>query len=85
MERRGIAAVILTRPMPIVAETVAIVAGATRMRASTVALAAAAGSLPPAVVYALAGSLAADFAESALVFVGVFLLAALACVAQRRP
>jgi uncharacterized membrane protein YdjX (TVP38/TMEM64 family) len=83
IERRGGLALVLTRPVPIVAETVMILAGVARLPLRTVALAAALGSLPPAVAYSLAGSLAARFAESALVFAGVVLLAALLWLAQR--
>jgi uncharacterized membrane protein YdjX (TVP38/TMEM64 family) len=85
IERRGVAAVALTRPMPIVAETVTILAGAAKLPPARVALAAAGGSLPPAVVYALAGSLAVGGAESALVFGGAFLVAALLWLTQPTP
>ncbi|HWT03130.1 MAG TPA: VTT domain-containing protein [Pyrinomonadaceae bacterium] len=75
LRRWGALAIVLTRPVPILAETVAIMAGASSMGAARVALAVLAGSLPPALVYALAGAAAASFQSTALVFVFVILAA----------
>jgi uncharacterized membrane protein YdjX (TVP38/TMEM64 family) len=68
----------------VVAETVTILAGASGMPFRRFALAALVGSLPPAVAYALAGSLATRFSESVVVFAGVLLLAGLFWFAERR-
>jgi uncharacterized membrane protein YdjX (TVP38/TMEM64 family) len=84
LERRGAVAVVVSRPVPVVAETVTILAGASGMPFRRFALAALVGSLPPAVAYALAGSLATRFSESVVVFAGVLLLAGLFWFAERR-
>lgn len=55
-ERWGIVAVLMSRPVPIVAETVAVLAGMSRAPAGRVALAAVLGSLPVATMYALIGT-----------------------------
>lgn len=75
LRRWGALAVIVTRPVPILAETVSIMAGASSMGLGRVALAVLAGSLPPALVYALAGAAAANFQSTALIFVFVLLAA----------
>jgi uncharacterized membrane protein YdjX (TVP38/TMEM64 family) len=76
LERWGALAIVATRPVPVLAETVAIMAGASRLRWSTAMLAAFAGTLPPALAYALAGSAAASLRAGTLVFAGVVLLGA---------
>jgi uncharacterized membrane protein YdjX (TVP38/TMEM64 family) len=68
VERRGALAIVASRPVPLVAETVTIVAGASGMPWRTATVAAAIGSLPEAVVYGLAGSLSARFEEGAVVW-----------------
>jgi membrane protein DedA with SNARE-associated domain len=51
----------VTRPVPLLAEAVAMMAGASRMRASTIAVGAAIGALSAAVLYAVVGALAVTF------------------------
>jgi uncharacterized membrane protein YdjX (TVP38/TMEM64 family) len=75
LDRWGALAIIVTRPVPLLAETVAIMAGASRMSWGSVALAALAGSLPPALLYALTGASVAQFQNTALMFVSVLLIA----------
>lgn len=75
LKRWGTLAIIVTRPVPLLAETVAIMAGASGMSRGRVALAAVIGSLPPALLYALTGATVARFENAALVF-GLVLLAA---------
>ncbi|HYF93245.1 MAG TPA: VTT domain-containing protein [Symbiobacteriaceae bacterium] len=58
LARWGALAVVITRPVPIVAESVAILAGASGMGWGKLILAAIVGLLPPAILYALAGALA---------------------------
>lgn len=82
MTRHGIWSVIMTRPVPMLAETVAILAGVERLPWWHVVLAGAAGNLVPAVAYAAVGALAASFVSGALVFGAVCLLAALVGLAQ---
>lgn len=74
LRRWGVVAVALSRPVPLVAETVAIIAGASSLRWGPVAAAALIGSLPPALLYAMTGAHAAGFGQAALVFVLVLVL-----------
>jgi uncharacterized membrane protein YdjX (TVP38/TMEM64 family) len=75
LRRWGALAVLASRPLPLLAETVAIVAGASSLRWSRALLAAALGSLPEAVAYSLAGSIAPTF-ENAGVIWGSFIVIA---------
>ena len=75
LARRGAFAVVVTRPLPILGDTVAILCGASRMRWRTGAVAATAGSLPEAVAYAVAGALAASSADAAIVWTAFVLVA----------
>lgn len=73
LERWGGLAVVLTRPIPLLAETVAIMAGASPLGWGRMALAALVGSLPPALLYALTGAAVANLQSTSLVF-GVVML-----------
>ncbi len=84
LDERGIVAIVATRPVPVVAETTAILAGAIGMPLGRFAWAAAAGALPPAVAYALAGAVAERFGAALVVFGGVLALSALVWLAGRR-
>ena len=53
---RGPLAVLVTRPVPLAGETVAVLAGASGMGWTRCALAATAGALPEAVLYSWAGA-----------------------------
>lgn len=75
LARWGALAVVVTRPVPVLAESVAMLAGSSAMGWGQMALASAAGLLPPALLYALAGSMAAGFGSAVLVF-GLSLLVA---------
>ncbi len=83
LRRWGALAIIVTRPVPILAETVAIMAGASPLGWGRVTLAALAGSLAPALLYALAGAAVADFQSAALMFGLVILVACLFWLAGR--
>jgi uncharacterized membrane protein YdjX (TVP38/TMEM64 family) len=76
LDRWGLLAIVATRPVPIVAESVAVMAGASQVPISTVLAGAVVGALPAAVLYAVAGAVAASFVDGALVFVGVVAVAA---------
>ena len=52
----GAAAIVVTRALPVVMETMSIVAGLSRMRRSTFLIASAIGTAPIVVVYAYAGA-----------------------------
>ena len=83
LNRWGTLAIIVTRPVPLLAETVAIMAGASGMSGGRTALAALAGSLPPALLYALTGAAVANFQNTALMFVFVLLVAGFFWMAGR--
>ena len=76
VRRWGALAIVISRPIPLFAETVAILAGASRVPWLLVAVSAAAGSLPPALLYALTGAVADDFQSAALMFAFVILMTA---------
>ncbi len=72
--RWGVLAIVVTRPVPILAETTAFMAGTSSLPWRTALVAALVGSLPAAVLYAVAGALAASFVTGAVVFAVVILL-----------
>jgi uncharacterized membrane protein YdjX (TVP38/TMEM64 family) len=74
--RWGVGVIIVTRPLPLFAESVAVMAGASRMPVWKVLLAGFVGSLPPAVFYAIAGAQAHNGARSTVVIAVVFVVAA---------
>ncbi len=76
LARYGPLVIVVTRPLPMVAETVAILAGRSDVSWRTAALAGAAGGLVPAVLYALAGAVAATVSGTVVVG-GVIAVAAL--------
>src|SRR5215208_2778221 len=73
LERYGALAIVVTRPVPLLAETVAVLAGASPLGWKRAMLAALIGSLPAAAIYALAG--AVGVGSGALVFAAVVVLA----------
>lgn len=64
----GISLIILTRPIPILAETVAILAGTTTMRWQTLIISAFLGMLPISALYALTGATLAETQSFLLIF-----------------
>ncbi|MBO9553567.1 VTT domain-containing protein [Cellulomonas sp.] len=83
--RWGPLAIVVTRPLPLLAETTAIVAGTTRaLSVPRVAAWAAVGAAAPAVAYAVAGASAAGGANLPLVFAAVVALAAATWLLGRR-
>lgn len=84
LRRWGGLAIIVTRPVPVLAETTAIIAGSTTMSWRMALISSIAGSLPPAVVYAVAGAKATSLNESVLVFMLGLFLAGLFWLASRR-
>jgi len=80
----GVLAIIVTRPIPLLAETTAIMAGASPMRWRSMVLATLAGSVPVAVLYALTGATAANLDNGILAFGVVLLVASLFWLARYR-
>ncbi|HEX2063628.1 MAG TPA: VTT domain-containing protein [Acidimicrobiales bacterium] len=73
--RWGVVGVVLSRPVPLLAEAVSFVAGTSPLPWRPTLVAAALGCLPAAAVYAVAGAVAASFASGAVVFIAVVVLA----------
>lgn len=77
LQRWGVLAIVVTRPVPIVAETVSMLAGTSSMRWSAYTFASLLGTLPTSAVYAFAGSgfrANASAGQQVVAFVGVCLL-----------
>lgn len=75
LQKWGLVAVIITRPVPLLAETLAVVAGTSPMTWTELTLASLAGSLPMALVYAITGATAVTFNGALLSFILVILIA----------
>ena len=75
LSRWGTLAIVVTRPVPLLAETVAIMAGTSPLGWRQAVLASIAGSLPPALLYALTGATVVGLTSEVLVF-GLVLLVA---------
>lgn len=84
LRRYGALAILATRPLPLLAETVAILAGASPMGWGRMLAAAAAGSLPASLLYALTGATTRSFASGALMMGLVLALAGLFWWAGRK-
>ena len=67
-KRWGALAVLVSRPVPIIAETIGILAGTTPMGWSRFLLSVLLGNLPPAILYAFAGASAKNASYSVAIF-----------------
>ena len=74
LRRYGALAIVITRPVPLLAETTAILAGASPLGWGRLTLATLAGSLPPSLLYAATGAAAGSFQSGALMFLLVMLV-----------
>lgn len=77
IRRLGPVAIIVTRPLPILAETTAIIAGSTTMTWLQAIGGSLIGCLPAAAIYSAAGAFASDVSTGLLVFPLVVALAAI--------
>jgi uncharacterized membrane protein YdjX (TVP38/TMEM64 family) len=84
LRRWGFVAIAVSRPIPIVAETVAILAGGSPVTWTQALLASIAGSLVPSAAYAWAGASAQSFGMQAAIYAGVLASTALLLVGRRR-
>lgn len=84
LDRYGVWAIIATRPIPMLAETVAIMAGTGRLRWWQAAWAGAVGNVIPAIGYAAVGAYTATFVNALTVFVLVVVIAAVAWLITTR-
>lgn len=73
--RWGLLALIVTRPVPVLAETTAIMAGTSSLSWRQVLFGVTIGALPASLIYAIAGAYATSVASGILVFVLVIMLA----------
>lgn len=80
LRRWGALAIVVTRPVPVLAETTAILAGASKLSWRAGFVAALVGSLPAAALYAVAGATADSFASGTVVFAVVIALGVVAAV-----
>ncbi len=69
LDRWGELAIVATRPVPILAETISILAGASPMSWRRMTLATAVGALPCSLLYAVVGATAATFDSTIAAFV----------------
>lgn len=77
LDRWGMVAIVATRPVPIMAEVMSIIAGTTlSMSWWQITIASIAGSLPPAIAYAVAGNMATKTVGAIWVFSALMLLSA---------
>lgn len=74
LARWGALAIVASRPVPMLAETVMILAGASPMPWGRAMLAAVAGTIPAALAYAAVGATAASLRAGTAVFAGVVLI-----------
>jgi uncharacterized membrane protein YdjX (TVP38/TMEM64 family) len=75
IERWGAMAIVVTRPVPLLAETVAVLAGASPLGWKKATLAALTGTFPAAMIYALTGAAVVGLGSGALVFLAVMAMA----------
>lgn len=83
LARHGLLALVVTRPVPMIAEIVAMAAGASTVSWRRATLAAVLGTLPAAVVYAVAGAAVATVDSGILAFLAVLALAAVPWILMR--
>ncbi len=74
-QRHGMVAVIVSRPVPILAEAITIIAGLARMSGRKFTLAVLLGLIPTAMIYAVAGAYALNVRSGIYVFLAVLTLA----------
>jgi uncharacterized membrane protein YdjX (TVP38/TMEM64 family) len=84
LERWGVLAIVVSRPLPLLAETITVLAGASSLGWGRAMVAALLGSLPPCLFYAWAGAASIGFEGGALVFGAVIVLAAAVGLAGRQ-
>lgn len=84
LRRWGALGIVLSRPVPLVAETTMVLAGASSLSWPVALTAAAVGSLPEVVVYALAGSATARFGSTSVIFLSFLAVIAVVWVLLER-
>jgi uncharacterized membrane protein YdjX (TVP38/TMEM64 family) len=82
-QKHGLMAVIVSRPIPILAEAITIIAGISRMPTRTFSIGVLLGLLPTALIYAVAGAYALDFQSGLYVFLAVLGMAGVVWLAGK--
>jgi len=82
--KHGMMAVIVSRPIPVLAESVSIIAGMSWMPARTFFPAVLLGLLPTSIIYAVAGAYALNLKSGLFVFLAVMMIAGGVWVMGRR-
>lgn len=80
----GLLAIVVSRPFPILSETIAVMAGTSSMSITKGMLAAILGLLPVALLYALIGAIATTFTNLTAAFIFVLMVAAIIWVILTR-
>jgi uncharacterized membrane protein YdjX (TVP38/TMEM64 family) len=84
LDRHGAVAVAATRPVPLLSETMLVLAGASAMSWNRAMLAALIGSVPEVVAYSLAGAVAAGFENAGLIWASFLMVVAAFWLSERR-
>ncbi len=77
LQKWGTLAVLISRPVPLFAETVAILAGASPMRWGPMFIAALAGCIPMSILYAITGATTTNLSNGFLIFTIVIAISGL--------
>ena len=83
MEKWGLLAVIITRPVPVLAESVSIIAGVVKIKNSQMLFASVAGLLPAAIIYAVTGAYSITAQSTVWSFVSVIFIGGIFWIAGR--
>lgn len=74
-EKYGVVAIIISRPIPLLAETISIIAGTTSISHRQMIWSSFIGVVPSAIIYAMVGEYAFDFEGGLIAFIVVLVLA----------
>lgn len=83
LEKKGLVAIILTRPIPVLSETMAIVSGASALPFGKSLAAAILGSLPEAILFSISGTFVSNFNNTALIFLFILAIALIVHLSTR--
>ena len=75
LQRHGAVAILVSRPVPLLSETIVLLAGASKLGWGRAMLAALVGSAPEAVAYSLAGAIAPSYENAGVIWASFLLLA----------
>ena len=74
LERHGAMAILVSRPVPLLGETIVILAGASRLGWGRAMVAALVGSVPEAIAYSLVGAIAPSYGNAGVIWASFLLL-----------